>query len=339
MRRFICLISVILPVLNSCCNEQHFSKADDYGRLQDGIRGYLMDLRDIQATGELNSVMVLKDGKILDEWYDVCYGPDFLNICWSMSKTFTATAVGFAVQDGLLSLDDKVVGFFDSDVLPETVSDTLAALSIRNLMVMSSGIKTDPIGPISSGKLENPTEVAFNAGFNFFPGERFRYNSLNTYLLGVIVSKVTGMSLEDYLGIKLFRPLGIQRYHWDKSAEGYNCAGWGLYLRTEDMAKMGQFFLQKGAWNGRQLLDEGWIEEAMKAQIYQDPSRAGENDFLAGYGYQMWCCTHNAARLDGAHGQFVVICPDKNAVIVITEHVKDTRKLFNSIWTNIYDAI
>jgi len=338
MKKIACIVAFGALFFASCCNND-LQKSDDYGRLQDGIKSYFQDIRCKQGTCELNSVMVLKDGKILDEWYDVSYGPDFLNICWSMSKTFTATAVGFAVQDGLLSLDDKVVDYLDADVLPETVSDTLAALTLRHLMIMSSGLKLDKIGDAGCGRLENPTQATLGAGFNFFPGERFRYNSHNTYLLGVIVSKVSGMSLEDYLNTKLFRPLGITKYHWDKTAEGYNCGGWGLYLRTEDLAKMGQFFLQKGAWNGKQLLNSEWIEEAMKAQIYQDPEHVDENDFKTGYGYQMWHCTHNAARLDGAHGQYVVICPDKNAVIVITEHLRDTRSTFNYIWSDIYDAI
>ena len=115
--------------------------------------------------------------------------------------------------------------------------------------------------------------------------------------------------------------------------------GWGLYITTESLAKMGQFFLQKGEWNGVQLLNKEWIEAAMSAQIYQEGEPVDGNDSALGYGYQMWCCQHGAARLDGAHGQWSIICPEKNAVIVITQNSNNARTSIKSVWTRIYDKI
>ena len=343
MRRTLLLAAVTI-VTAVCCkgpenDNGYFQKADNFGALDEGVQLYLQDLRNQGGTNELNSVMVIKDGKLLEEHYDCCYGPDFLNVCWSASKTFTATAVGFAVQDGLLSVEDKLVKFLDPGQLPETVSDTLASLSVYDLLRMASGLKIDPIGPTGSGELKTPTRTTLEAGFKFAPGERYAYNSHNTYLLSVIVTKVTGKLVQDYLQEKLFTPLGIKDYHWDISAEGYNMGGWGLYISTESLAKMGQFFLQKGEWEGVQLLNKEWMEAAMSPQIYQNGEPEDGNDHALGYGYQMWCGQHGSARLDGAHGQWSIICPEKNAVIVITQNSNNARKSIKSVWTRIYDLI
>ncbi len=336
---------VTAAALILCCGCQtrdtkHLKRAADFGRIDDGIQAYYEDLRAIHSTGELNSVMVLKDGEILAEYYDNCYGPDFRNICWSASKTFTSTAIGFAIQDGLVSLDDKLIDFLDEDMLPERISDTLASLNVYNLLRMSSGFKLDLIGNTGSGREKTPTRTTLEGGFIFAPGQMYKYNSLNTYMLSVIVTKVTGMLLEDYLNEKLFKELGIRNYHWDKSQEGYNIGGWGLYITTESLAKMGQFYLQKGIWNGKRLLNEEWFDQAMSAQIYQKGEPIEGDDSASGYGFQMWVnSVGGGARLDGAHGQWVLVCPDKNAVIVVTENVKDTRTAIKAIWQDIYPLI
>jgi Beta-lactamase class C and other penicillin binding proteins len=345
MKKIITIILCASMVMAAgCCrknSDTHLQRGTDPSSLDSGVQAYLQDLRDLGGTSELNSVMVLKDGKVIEEYYDVCYGPDFLNICWSASKTFTATAVGFAVQDRLLTVDDKVVDLLPKDKLPQSINDTLAALTVKNLLTMSSGFKLDPIGPTGSLKLENPTLTVLEGGFKFFPGEYFAYNSHNTYLLSEIVTNLTGKFVEDYLKEKLFEPLGIRNWHWDVSKEGYNMGGWGLYITTESLAKMGQFFLQKGKWDGRQLLDEKWIADAMSPQIWQrGDGPAEDDDWGYGYGYQMWCNTvGGGARLDGAHGQFSLICPDKNAVIVVTENGGPTGKMLKAIWKDIYDII
>ncbi len=346
MKRIFSLVAVVATlsvILSSCCcgvkDTQHFQKADNFGALDEGVQEYLQLVRDLGSTNELNSVMVLQHGKIVTEYYDNCYGPDFRNICWSASKTFTATAVGFAVQDGLLSLDTKLVDVLPEDMLPEVISDTLASLDVYNLLRMSSGLRLDPIGPTGSLKCKTPTRTTLEGGFIFAPGDMYKYNSHNTYLLGVMVTLVTGKQVPDYLKEKLFEPMGIRNYHWDMSAEGYCMGGWGLYITTESLAKMGQFFLQKGKWNGKQLLNEEWIEQAMSAQIYQKGEPVEGDDKALGYGYQMWVCQHGGARLDGAHGQWSIICPDIDAVIVITENVNKTSDAIKGVWPCFYDRL
>lgn len=343
MRRITIIIAAVVMTA-SCCNRGKDCKplayADDFGRIDSGIQAYLEDLRSLHGTGELNSVMVLKDGEILAEYYDNCYGPDFRNICWSASKTFTATAYGFAVQDGLLSLESRLVDYLDKDMLPEEVSDTLANLTAYDLLRMASGFRIDPIGDTGSGRLRTPARTVLEAGFKFAPGERYSYNSHNTYFLSLMVTRATGKLVSEYLQEKLFDELGIHNYHWDLGPEGCEMGGWGLYMPTKDLAKMGQFFLQKGKWNGRQLLDGEWIEQAMSPQIFQKGERVSDDDSANGYGFQMWCnSVGGGARLDGAHGQWVLICPDKNAVIVITENVNRTHDAIKAVWKDIYELI
>lgn len=342
MKKF-CFAFVSLLMLASCTGsrnaQSHLPKAADYGRLDGVGKELLLDIRDFQPTAELNSVMVLKNGEILEEYYSNCCGPDFRNICWSATKTFTSTAVGLAVDDGLLSLDSRVVDILDPSMLPDNISDTLASLTVYNLLRMSSGLSSEP-NNTSYFTDVNSTKTTLEKGFRFSPGEMFDYNSFDSHLLSIMVSRVTGKNVSEYLQERIFKPLGITDYYWDKTAEGYDIGGFGLYICTEALAKMGQLYLQKGEWNGKQLISSGWIEQAMSPQIYQKGEPVMESDGGCGYGYQMWCNTRGGgARFDGAYGQWVMVCPEKDAVIVITQHNERTSHAIKSVWRMIYDRI
>ena len=341
---FLTLAAIALLLLSSCNagkDTRHLPKAEDFGRMDEAVTAYLQDIRHFtgSTTVELNSVMVLQHGKKLLEWYDNCYGPDFRNICWSASKTFTSAAVGFAVQEGLLSLDDCLVDYLKKEQLPDQVSDTLAGLTLRNLIIMSSGLSKDAIADLGSYCPDCTIKSILSRGFAFEPGSRYRYNSFNTYLLSAVITNITGQRLSEYLKPRLFEPLGIRNYYWDLSLEGYDMGGWGLYLTTEGLAKMGQLYLQKGLWDGKQLLASQWIEESMTAHIFQSGTKVPGDDHASGYGYQMWVnAVGGGARLDGAHGQWVIICPDKDAVIVITQNT-NARKSISFVWKEFYDRI
>lgn len=334
---------VSLLMLVACTGHRnvqtHLPKAADFGRLDNDVQELFLDLRDSGPTSELHSVMVLQHGEIVEEYYSPCCGPDFKNVCWSATKTFTSTAVGLAVEDGLLSLDTRLVDVLDPSMLPETISDTLASLTVYNLLRMSSGLRREPS---NTGYFTDTmsTRKALEKGFVFFPGDKFSYNSFNTHLLSIMVSKVTGKSLSEYLQERIFDHLGIYDYHWDRTAEGYDIGGFGLYICTESLAKMGQLYLQKGEWEGKQLISSEWIQQAMSPQIYQRGEPDMESDSGCGYGYQMWCNTRGgAARFDGAWGQWVFVCPEKDAVIVITQHSSSTSHSMKSVWKYIYDRI
>lgn len=287
---------------------------------------------------DIHSIMVVQHGKVVAEkWYSEG-APDVPHVMHSVSKSFTATAVGFAVAEGLLALDDKVVSFF-SDKLPAEPSPFLSEMTVRHLLMMSTGQPEEPSRGGSVWEVYAQDWVAdfLAAPISEAPGNLFRYNSMATFMLSAIVQKVSGQKVADYLKTRLFDPLAITGYKWDESPDGINTGGWGLYIKTEDMAKFGQLFLQNGIWNGAQLLPEGWVEQASTWKIASGPAgnetyENPESDWTQGYCYQMWRCRHNAYRADGAYGQFIIVIPDSDAVIVLTANVGEMQAEINLVW-------
>lgn len=332
MKRILFLLAVLCASFSCKSGDKPLPVSADFGKWNETFDQVFTDVA-AKGTAELHSLMVLKDGEKIYERYDTGYDASHLNVLWSASKTFTATAVGFAVQDGLLSVNDPVIRFFGPEDLPAEPCAELKQMTVKDLLIMSSGFEHDALGVVRSRTTPHPLRDVLADSFIFTPGERFKYNSANTFLLSAIVTKVTGRTVADYLEEKLFRPLGITRYHWDESTDGYSAGGWGLYLTTESMAKMGQFYLQKGVWNGVRLLDEAWFDEATKPQIYQyDRSNpeavaaAEGDDWKQGYGYQLWVCTHDSYRMDGAHGQLIIVVPAKGLVVAIASHTGSYKR-------------
>lgn len=346
----ISLLSLALAIQSFAQEESSLPRADksESGRFKSAGDKVFTDV----LTGPdnvVNSLMILDDGKIVYEAYDIGYSSDQLQVMWSVSKTFTATAVGFAEQDGLLKTSDRVVDHFDSTDLPDNPHPYLSELTLHDLLIMSSGLPDHAYSAIQ-GHLEDWTRTTLGSEFGFKPGDRFEYNSINGYILSVIISKVTGKKMVEYLDEKLFTPLGIEDFHWLESPQGCNAGGWGLYLSTESLSKMGQFILQKGMWNGKQLLSREWWEKATYPHIPQyknvitDPveieNLIKSRDYWSqGYAYQMWNCPDGAVRLHGANGQLCIIFPDKNAVVTVTSHVSNEKRLLDAIWQNIYPLL
>ncbi|MFT4152437.1 serine hydrolase domain-containing protein [Parafilimonas sp.] len=290
---------------------------------------------------EFHSFMMLRHGKVVAEGWWNPYSADLKHTLYSTSKSFTATAIGFAVSEKLLSVDDKVVSFFPND-LPDTVSSFLSALTVKNVLSMSDGQEPDPTGAVVA-RDSNWVKGFLSTPILHYPGTQFLYNSLGTYMLAAIVQKVTGQKVIDYLKPRLFGPLGIEGEDWETDAGGINTGGWGLRLKTEDMAKFGQLFLQKGNWNGKQIIPASWVEEATSAKILQDPdapqSKRDSSDWLQGYCYQMWRCRNEAYRGDGAFGQYIIIIPKKDAVVAITAETPDMQEEINLIWKYLLPAL
>jgi CubicO group peptidase (beta-lactamase class C family)/predicted glycoside hydrolase/deacetylase ChbG (UPF0249 family) len=288
---------------------------------------------------EFHSYMVIRHGKVVAEGWWNPYRPDLKHTLYSCSKSFTATAVGFAVTEKRLTVEDKVISFFPND-LPDTVSDNLAALRIKDLLSMSVGHETEPSFVVTT---DNWVKSYLKVPIKYQPGSRFLYNSGATYLLSTIVQKVTGEKIIDYLKPRLFNPLGIEGMDWEISPQGINTGGWGLRLKTEDMAKFAQLFLQKGVWQGKQILSAAWVEEASTIKILQNPdlaqSKRDSSDWQQGYCYQMWRSRNNSYRGDGANGQYMLVFPDKDAVIAVTCETQDMQGEFNLIWQYLYPAL
>lgn len=342
MKRFSGLFVIILMFLVSCSNNGPLPR-----NIVRDTAQYDSVFFDVARTAcnELHALMVVKDGKVIYEKWDPSYGPDHLHVMWSASKTFTATAVGFAVQDGLMSLTDKVIDYFTEDELPANPSAWLRKMTVYDLMIMSSGFKDDCVGKAEGGRPFDWAKETLASEVIFEPGTKFAYNSMNTYLLSVIVSRVTGKRVDHYLEDRLFEPLGITEYRWKVSPQDYTAGGWGLYMKTEDFAKMGLFMLNKGKWGRKQLLNEEWFDEAMSPQIMQyagqghtpeEIAAMDQNDWNQGYGYQMWMCRYGGVRLDGAWAQVCVIYPDKDLIVVGQSHASNTWDLLNSIVDRIY---
>lgn len=350
MKRLFALLAAGL-ILFGCTEKKvestHLPRNNDSGINTDGFDKIFEDASLAGSTNELHGVVVIKDGAVIYEKYDQGHQANLKHALWSASKTFTATGIGFAVQDGLLSVDDPVIKFFSAEELPEEPSDTLKAMTVKDLLIMSSGFAHDYLGNTRTNACGKASVTMLHDTFAFEPGTVFKYNSMNTYMLSAIVTKVTGRKLVDYLAEKLFAPLGINDYYWEESVEGYNMGGWGLFISTEDLAKMGLFFLNRGKWDGKQLLDEAWFDDAMSAQIMPPkpvqvegrPARPVDEDWVAGYGYQMWKNDNGSYRLDGAWGQFSIIAPEKNAVIAVNSLSGNAQAVLRYVMKDIYDKL
>lgn len=281
------------------------TKPENEGISSASVIAFLDSMNAFPGT-EIHSVIVARRGNIVAEMWPKPFAAEYPQTLYSCSKTFISAAVGIAVEENRLRIKDRVATFFHED-LPDTISANLAAMTVRDLLVMASGIEPDWSLRDHNDKwvkelLSRPVAE---------PGKRFKYDSMCTYLLSAILQKVTGMTAFDYVNDCIFKPLGITEAQWEQSPEGYTTGGWGLRLKSESLAKFGTLLMQKGRWNGRQLIPAAWVGEMMKMQI--------DNSGF-GYGYQMWPCEQpGTARADGAFGQYIYVIPDRELVVVVTQ--------------------
>ncbi|MCA8992118.1 MAG: serine hydrolase [Planctomycetaceae bacterium] len=282
----------------------------------------------------MHSFMLVRHGHVVAEGWWSPEAADKPHILWSLSKSFTSTAVGLAVAEGKLNIDDKVLKFFPEDA-PENASEHLQAMRVRDLLTMSTG--HDPIPRLTQDDVWTTKFLADPVSHK--PGSTFLYNTPATYMQSAIVQKVTGETVVDYLTPRLFEPLGIENPVWDTSPQGISIGGYGLYLRTEDIAKFGQLYLQKGQWNGKQLVPADWIAMATSKQVENDKApSAGNPDWRQGYGFQFWQCRHGAYRGDGKDGQFCIVLPEQDAVIAITAKTGNMQRELDLVWEHLLPA-
>jgi hypothetical protein len=336
---FLCIAFSYTNIIAQQTSGLPHSTPEAEGVSSDGILAFL----NATATSktEFHSFMLLRHGKVIAEGWWNPYASDLKHTLYSCSKSFTATAIGFAVNEKKLSLDDKVIKFFPHD-LPDSVSKWLGELTVKDALMMSDGQEPDPSFTVAA-KDTNWIKGFLSTPIVHEPGTTFLYNSLGAFMLSAIVQKATGEKTLDYLKPRLFKPLGITGMDWETNLQGINTGGWGLRLKTEDMAKFAELFLQKGKWNGKQILPASWVEEASTMKIMQDPnapqSKKDSSDWLQGYCYQMWRCRHNAFRGDGAYGQFMIVMPDQDAVLAITAETSDMQEEINLVWQYLLPAL
>jgi CubicO group peptidase (beta-lactamase class C family) len=285
-----------------------------------------------QKLDALHSFMLLRRGHVVAEGWWAPYHAEAPHALYSLSKSFTSTAVGLAIAEGKFSLDDPVLKFFPEDA-PAEPSANLKAMRVSDLLRMSTGQQTEPprtpARPWTQNFLAHPVP--------FKPGTHFLYNTSATYMLSAIVQKTTDQTLLDYFRPRLFEPLGIERPTWEASPQGISAGGYGLSIRTEDIARFGQLYLQKGKWQGRQLVPAAWVEAATARQTSNGSNP--QSDWDQGYGYQFWRCRHGAYRGDGAFGQFCIVLPEQDAVIAITSGLRDMQAVLNLVWDKLLPAM
>jgi len=285
---------------------------------------------------DLHSLMVLRHGHVVAEGWWAPYRPDLVHLLYSLSKSFTSTAIGLAEAEGLLSIDDPVVKFFP-DKVPEDASPYVTGMKVRHLLSMASGHATDTVGQLRAGGTDW-VRAFLSVPPDKEPGTLFCYNQGCTYTLSAIITELTGQRLVDYLRPRLFDPLGIDRAVWQQSDEGIDLGFSGFHAETESIAKLGLLHLQNGRWGDRQLLPESFAEEAHRKQV--DNAESSDNlDWQQGYGFQFWRCTHDGFRGDGAFGQFCVMLPAADAVVACTAQVSDMQGELNLIWKHLLPAL
>lgn len=284
---------------------------------------------------ELHTFMLLRHGKVIAEGAWSPYETERKQFAFSLTKSITSTAVGFAISEGLLSLDDKVLSFFPE--FSELAMDKkMEDMTVRHLLTMTSGYFEHIRGStVWSHMKESWVKEFLELPLTYKPGAQFVYNSGSSHMLSAIVTKVTKQPLSEYLQSRLFDPLHIKNFIWDIDPEGNNSGGWGIRLATEDIAKFGQFYLQKGMWENKQLLSREWIEAATSFQV-SSADYSEELDSQQGYGYQFWMCRNGAYRGLGKFGQICMVLPQQNAVIAITAGTHKVQRITDLIWEYLY---
>ena len=301
---------------------------ESQGVSSEAVREFIATLD--QKVNTMHSVMVVRHGKVIAEAWWQPQTPETPHVLWSLSKSFCSTAVGLAIAEGKLKLDDEVLKFFP-DEAPKEPSKNLKEMRVRDLLCMSTGHETEP--NFRAEPNGNWVKIFLAHPVPHKPGTHFKYNTPATYMQSAIVQKVTGQTVLDYLKPRLFEPLGIDNPRWDASPQGVSIGGYGLFARTEDIGKFGQLYLQKGQWNGKQLIPERWVQQATSRQTSNGSNP--KSDWDQGYGYQFWRCRNGAFRGDGKDGQFCIVLPKQDTVIAMTANTSDMQGELNVVWDKL----
>jgi CubicO group peptidase (beta-lactamase class C family) len=284
---------------------------------------------------ELHSLMVLRHGHLVaSRWWEP-YGPDRAHLLYSLSKSFTSTALGFAVAEGLVDLDAPVLSYFpawDSRVTGERSRAT----RVRDVAAMASGHDEDMLEPaLRAGEGDMALGLLLLPPVHE-PGSYFAYNQPCTNTVAAIVREVSGGSLLDFLRPRLFEPLGISTYGWNSDPAGREQGFSGLHVTTSAIAKLGQLYLAGGVWQGSRLLPSSWVEEATRSHV--PTGEGGGSDWEQGYGFQFWRSRHGY-RGDGAYGQYMVVLPEADAVVAITSQSPAMHLVLDALWEHLLPAL
>lgn len=281
---------------------------------------------ELKSTGyRFKNIMVLRHGKVVAECTKYPFVAEMPHTMFSFSKVVTAVAIGFAVNEGLLRMDTTINELF-ADSYSEKILKKTEGINVSHLLMMTAGKSVSLFDDKEKGDwLDNYMKSRAFAK----PGEKFKYISENTYVLGRMLTKVSGQTISEYLRPRLFEPLKIDFFHWDKDKEGFDAGGWGLFLNIEDMAKLTQCFLQGGVWNGMQIIPEGWVE-AMVTPYTR--GLYGLDAKELGFGFNTWCGRADGYyRFEGLYSQFSFVYPNHDACVVINCSDITHKKIFDLV--------
>ena len=284
---------------------------------------------------ELHSLMVVRHGHVVAEGWWAPHTPDRTRLLYSLSKSFASTALGFALEEGRFGLDDTVVSHFPE--LEQDITDSGSrSVTLRHLASMASGHNRDMLQEALTRDPQEPVRGFLLVPPDTEPGSIFAYSQPCTYTLAAVIQRAAGMSLSAYLRPRLFDPLGIGEVGWLAWPPGREQGFSGLFARTEDVAKLGQLYLQRGRWGDTQLLPEHYVDQATSRQI--DTPNQDNVDWRQGYGFQFWMARHGY-RGDGAFGQFCVVLPAHDAVIVTTAGTEAMQAVLDNLWQHLLPGL
>ena len=310
------------------------STPEEQGLSSAAVARFVEALRS-EAPG-VHSVMLVRHGHVVAEGWFAPYRRSHPHSMFSVSKSFVATAVGFAIEDGLVGLDDAVVDLLPDD-LPAVVGDNLAAMRLRHLLTMTSGHAVDTVEALAEHE-HNWAKTILAQPVTLAPGSTFVYNSGATYLISAILQSVTGLRVLDYLTPRLLEPLGIESATWEQCPRGIDAGGWGLSITTDDLAAFGQTYLDGGRWAGEQVVPAHWVSEATRLQV-ENGDDGTRGDDGQGYGYQFWRNRHGTYRADGAFGQKAVVFPDHDTLLVMTAGLPEAQVALDAVWEHLLPVL
>lgn len=289
------------PLPRSIPEEQGISSA--------AIERFFRDIGAEADTLAVHGALVMRRGRVVAEGFFAPYRAQVPHMLYSMCKSVTGTAVGMAVDEGFLSVDERLI-----DIFPEYINAAqakiLRAHTVWHLLTMSSGCRFNEVGSVLD---ENWERMFMESIPKFEAGSAFEYNSMNSYMLAAIIRRRTGLSLTEFLTPRLYEPLGIAYHEWERCPQGVEKGGWGLSLTLEDSAKIGQLYLNKGMWNGKRLLSKKWCEQATGARM-----KTPNGEMKHGYGYQIWVAdAEGSYQFNGAFGQYVLCMPKYDALVAL----------------------
>lgn len=284
--------------------------AEAVGVSSAAVAAIIRDMEEKQI--ESHSMMIIRHGKVAFEAWRKPYGPDILHTMYSVSKSVTATAAGFAMAEGLLTPDTRLVDVFPEYANPK--DDDLERITLHSLMTMTAGKNVSLLADKTS---DTWVKDFMETKQSYSPGEGWSYISENTYCVAAMIARVTGMTVTEYLTPRLYEPLGITKTQWERDSHGTETGGWGLFLKTEDLAKIALCYLNGGKFGGKQIIPKGWCKLASANHTSGIPGSPEH-----GYGYFIWgcACGKGVYRFDGMFSQFAYIFPEEDAVVILTDN-------------------